>query len=50
VDLGALGVVLLDEVAGDLRLDLRVDVTVGVRDPLAGERNVLLNGGGYLNR
>jgi hypothetical protein len=49
VDGAAFLVILTDEVAGNLRLDLGVDEAVGGGDPLAGERDVLLAGGGDLD-
>ena len=42
---GALAVVLLEEVAGDLRLDVRVDVAVQSADPFVGDGDIgLLDG------
>ncbi len=49
-DLAAFAVVLADEVAGDLGLNLRVDEAIGLGDPLAGDGHVLLGGGDHLNR
>jgi hypothetical protein len=49
VDLAALRVILPDEIAGDLRLNLGVHESIGNGDPIADDGNVLVRGVGNLD-